>query len=425
MRKEAMSIDVTVPPVGESITEGLLAEWLKRDGERVEVDEPLFSLETDKVSITINATAAGLLHIRVPASSTVRIGEVVATIDERATAAEAPPISPPAGMAQVQTKLADPAVHLTPAARRAMRELAVDPATIAGRAGRVTREDLLDASARGSDEPSPVPARSTPAQPPPSEPERAVTEPAALSAEPTSRTGLTPVARQTRTRLSPLRQRIAERMLQAAHESATVTTFNELDMTSVLALRTRHREEFQRRHGVDLGLMSFFVKAVVDALGAVPELNAQIQGDELVRNHYYDIGIAVSTGTGLVVPVLHDADALSLADIERSVAELVSRVRAGTITLAELSGGVFSITNGGVFGSLLSTPLLNPPQAGILGMHAIQKRPVAIDDQIVIRPMMYLALTYDHRLVDGREAVTFLKRVITYLESPGFNLLGL
>jgi 2-oxoglutarate dehydrogenase E2 component (dihydrolipoamide succinyltransferase) len=398
-----MSIDVTVPSVGESITEGLLAEWLRRTGDRVSVDDPLFSLETDKVSITINATAAGVLHIRVEAGNTVQIGEVVATIDAAATGDDAPLLTPPAGMPQVEAKLSEPSLHLAPAVRRVVRELAVDPATVTGtgKGGRITRADVIDAAALRSAEPAPTPADS-PLTP-----------------------GAAPAARQTRTTLSPLRQRIAERLLEAAHGSATVTTFNELDMTGVLGMRSRHREEFQHRHGVDLGLVSFFVKAVVDALQAVPDVNAQIQGDELVHNHYYDIGIAVASEGGLVVPVLRDADQLSLADIERAIAELVSKVRGGTITLRELSGGVFTISNGGVFGSLLSTPLLNPPQAAILGMHAIQKRPVAIDDQVVIRPMMYLALTYDHRLVDGREAVTFLKRIVTYLESPGFNLLGL
>jgi len=231
--------------------------------------------------------------------------------------------------------------------------------------------------------------------------------------------------RQTRKAMTALRQRIAERMVQAKNEAATVTTFNEADMTNILALRTEHRATFRAKHGVDLGLMSFFVRAAVDALQAVPEVNAQIQGDELVQNHFYDIGIAVSSEHGLVVPVLRDADQRSLAEIERGISELAGRVRDRTITLAELSGGVFTVSNGGVYGSLLSTPILNPPQSAILGMHAIKKRPVAREEQITIRPMMYLALSYDHRIIDGQEAVTFLKRIVSYVESPGFSLLGI
>jgi len=223
--------------------------------------------------------------------------------------------------------------------------------------------------------------------------------------------------------MSPLRQRIAERLVQAKNATAMLTTFNEVDMTNVMALRAKFREAYKAKHGVDLGYMSFFVKAVVDALQAVPQINAQIQGNELCTNHYYEIGIAVSTEKGLVVPVLRDADRLSMAEVEKAIAELARKVRDRTVTLAELSGGVFTITNGGIYGNLLSTPILNPPQAGILGMHAIKKRPVVVEDQIVARPMMYLALSYDHRIVDGREAVTFLKRIVTGIENPGFLLL--
>jgi 2-oxoglutarate dehydrogenase E2 component (dihydrolipoamide succinyltransferase) len=224
--------------------------------------------------------------------------------------------------------------------------------------------------------------------------------------------------RQTRTPMTPLRARIAERLILAKNSTAMLTTFNEADMTNVLALRARYRDTFKARYGIDLGFMSFFVKAVVDALVAVPEVNAQIQGSEIVQNHYYDIGVAVNSERGLVVPVVRDADRLSFAGVEMAIAELAKRVREKTITLAELSGGVFTVSNGGIYGNLLSTPILNPPQSAILGMHAIKKRPVVVDDQIVIRPMMYLAVSYDHRLIDGREAVTFLKRIVQVIENP-------
>jgi 2-oxoglutarate dehydrogenase E2 component (dihydrolipoamide succinyltransferase) len=289
----------------------------------------------------------------------------------------------------------------------------VDPRRVpgTGKGGRLTKEDIVKAAAVVPAPPplvpAPAPAASTPA--------------GALPAGgdgPPAPSAIAGDARQTRTPMSALRARLAERLVMAKNQTAMLTTFNEVDVTNVMALRAQYREAFKQKHGIDLGFMSFFVKAAVDALQAVPELNVQIQGHEIVHHHYYDIGVAVSSDRGLVVPVVRDADRLSFAAVEVAIAELARKVRDRTITLAELSGGVFTLSNGGVYGNLLSTPILNPPQSGILGMHAIKKRPVVIDDQIVIRPMMYLALSYDHRVVDGREAVTFLKRIVQCIEDP-------
>jgi 2-oxoglutarate dehydrogenase E2 component (dihydrolipoamide succinyltransferase) len=436
-----MAVELRVPSVGESITEALLVEWLKQPGDLLGVDEPLFTLETDKVTLTVNAPAAGRLSILAEPGKRVQIGQVVGFIDTEvarlppparpgappATSALAhrdsgargseaevvsapragPPISAPAGQAQVAVKASNSAV-LSAAARQTLGELTGD----SSRHGQVStpEEQQTEAAASRQGVPRAEPAPSSSAHPSPA---------------PSSSAHPSPAPRQTRTPLSPLRQRIAERLVQAKNEAALVTTFNEADMTNVMTLRVQHREAFKSRHGVDLGFMSFFVKAAVDALEAVPELARQIQGDELVQNHAFDIGVAVSSEHGLVVPVVCQADQKSLAEIEKAILELASRVRDRSITLAELSGGVFTISNGGVFGSLLSTPIVNPPQAGILGMHAIKKRPVAVDDQITIRPMMYLALSYDHRIVDGREAVSFLRRVVSFVENPGFTLLGI
>jgi 2-oxoglutarate dehydrogenase E2 component (dihydrolipoamide succinyltransferase) len=479
-----MPIDVTVPPVGESITEGVLAEWLKHDGDVVALDDPLFTLETDKITMTVNATAPGRLTIAVAAGETVKIGQSVGAIDP-AAAAEAPapkrptgppaplrppdggqpasppraplpvpavaqqpgpPLATPAGLPQLHSKLAG-IEGLSPATRRVVQELGLDPTSVpgTGKDGRITKEDALRHAASPippsfavatPSSPSPPPATAPPQPPATLQPPDATRSPPAAPVPPspaaTSPPTPTPpvepevqaaAPRQTRTKMSPLRQRIAERLVQAKNATAMLTTFNEVDMTNVMTLRAAHREAYKAKHGVDLGYMSFFVKACVDALKAVPQLNAQILGDELIQNHYYDIGIAVSTERGLVVPVLRDADKLSMSAIEKQIADLARRTRDRTIALAELSGGVFTITNGGIFGSLLSTPIVNPPQAGILGMHAIKKRPVVVDDQIVVRPMMYLAMSYDHRIVDGREAVTFLKRIVTAIENPGFLLL--
>ncbi|MGC8724326.1 MAG: 2-oxoglutarate dehydrogenase complex dihydrolipoyllysine-residue succinyltransferase [Acidobacteriota bacterium] len=466
-----MSTPVTVPAVGESITEGILTEWLKADGEAVQADEPLFVLETDKVTMTINAAAAGRLKIAVQAGETVKIGQEVGSLDEKA-AGEAPPAparpqappapealaesrpgaalpppaespagrapSPagtpssasfpvpqttgapmvtPAGLAQFREKITAQSEFgtLSPAVRRMVEEFKLDPAAIpgTGKEGRITKEDVqkyLSGSRPGAAAPQP-----TALQPQPGAVVGQAPPPAAALAD---RSEAEVASRQTRTRMSPLRARIAERLVLVKNQTAMLTTFNEADMTQVMALRERYKEVFQAKYGIPLGFMSFFVKAAVDALKAVPQVNAQIQGDEIVQNHYYDIGVAVSSEKGLVVPVVRDADRLSFAEVELAIAALAKRVRERTITLGELSGGVFTVSNGGIYGNLLSTPILNPPQSAILGMHAIKKRPVVVDDAIVIRPMMYLAVSYDHRIVDGREAVSFLKRVVQCIENP-------
>ncbi|HNS97496.1 MAG TPA: 2-oxoglutarate dehydrogenase complex dihydrolipoyllysine-residue succinyltransferase [Polyangiaceae bacterium] len=420
-----MIIQVEVPQVGESITEGVLVEWLKRDGDRVVTDDPLFTLETDKVTMTINAEHAGTLKILVPAGQTVKIGQVVAEVDTQPTEASpqavpqtpGPAFHPIAGAPQARNKLAQTDLaELAPSVRRLVQEHELDPKAIeaTGRDGRITKGDVLAHVAR-----EPVPMQ----QPPQPTPPEVVTTPVQDAPPPVKRLAVLRTtediqSRQTRTPMSPLRQRIAERLVQAKNDTALLTTFNEADMSHVIALRARYKEAFEKKHGVALGFMSFFVKAVVDALQTVPELNAQIQGDEIVQNHFYDIGVAVGTERGLVVPVVRDCDQLSFAGVEKQIAALAKKVRDKTITLPELSGGVFTISNGGIYGSLLSTPILNPPQSGILGMHAIKKRPIAIGDEVVVRPMMYLALSYDHRLVDGREAVTFLKRIVDCIENP-------
>ncbi len=411
-----MPVDIHVPSVGESITEGVLGRWFKPNGSAVKVNDPLFELETDKAAQEVLAQSAGILTILVPEGTKVAIGSVVGRLQEGGTPATlvAPKATESALVAQTATPPRPPAAAvgpdndasvplLSPAARQLAADKGVDPAALAGagsgRGGRVIKEDvqtLLDK------------AKNTPPPPPKAEP---VKTPIVLPPVNGDR-------RESRQRMSTLRQRIAERLLEAQQTAAILTTFNEADMAAVMALRTRHKETFQKKQGVGLGFMSFFVKAVVDALKAFPAVNAAIDGSDIVHHHYYDIGVAVSTEKGLMVPVLRGADHLSFAGVEKGIAALALKARDGKITVADLSGGTFTITNGGVFGSLLSTPILNPPQSAILGMHAIQKRPVVIDDQVVIRPMMYLALSYDHRLIDGKEAVSFLVRVKECIEAP-------
>ncbi len=435
-----MAVEVTIPEVGESITEGFLAEWSKSDGDIVAAGEPLLVLETDKITMTVNAEVGGRLQISVAEGETVQVGQVVATIDtevapeeqsetQEALASEpeptaeplseaaaeppapqraAPPLSPPAGEPQAAAKLAT-VKGLSPAVQRMVLEHHLDPSRIegSGKDGRLTKADVqrhLESSQETSEE---APTPSVPATP-----DRTVTVPES-SVEPPLVT-----ERHTREPMSRLRQRIAERLVEVQQQAAILTTFNEVDMTRVMALRTQYKESFKERYGTTLGFMSFFVKASIDALRTIPEVNAYIDGDQVVTNHYYDIGIAVSTERGLVVPVLRNADQLSMAEIEQQIADYARRAQERKLELSELTGAVFTISNGGIFGSMLSTPILNPPGSAILGMHAITKRAVVVDDQIVIRPMMYLALSYDHRLIDGREAVTFLKRIVDVLESP-------
>jgi 2-oxoglutarate dehydrogenase E2 component (dihydrolipoamide succinyltransferase) len=405
-----MSLEVKIPPMGESINSGVLAKWYVQDGDIVKKDQPLFELETDKITSEGTAEAAGRISLLVAAGTEVKIGAVVAKIDESTTATVGSPLA-----GAPITPAAPKATETSPAVRRLAAETGVNPATVTGtgKAGRVTKGDMLASSAKAPEAKAAVPA--------PTDQSAAFAAPAAKApSEASAKEG-----RQTRRKLSPLRKRIAERLVQAQHEAAMLTTFNEVDMSAVMALRKKYQDDFVKKYGVKLGFMSFFTKAVVSALKDVPALNAQFAGDEIIQNHYYDIGVAVSTDKGLMVPVLRNCDQQDMAAIELSLADIAKRAREGKITLPDLEGGVFTITNGGIFGSMLSTPILNSPQSGILGLHAINERPVAIDGQVVIRPMMYLALSYDHRLVDGREAVTFLVKVKQAIEDPSRLVIGI
>ncbi|MEO6245046.1 MAG: 2-oxoglutarate dehydrogenase complex dihydrolipoyllysine-residue succinyltransferase [Opitutaceae bacterium] len=395
------SIEVKIPPMGESIASGILAKWHVADGAVVKKDQPLFELETDKITSEGLAESAGKVSLKVAAGDEVSIGQVVATIDSDVVAAAGGPGPGSASPATSAAKEATP----SPAVRRIAAETEVDPSSVAGtgKAGRVTKGDMLAAT-----EAKPAAAPIAP-----------IEKPAAkIAALPTG-------DRQTRKKMSPLRAKIAQRLVSAQHEAAMLTTFNEVDMSAVMALRAKYQDDFVKKNGLKLGFMSFFAKAVVHALKEVPGVNAQLDGDSIVENHYYDIGMAVSTEKGLMVPVVRGCDSLGMAAIEKSIADVAKRARDGKITLADLEGGVFTITNGGIFGSMLSTPIINPPQAAILGLHAINERPVALNGQVVIRPMMYLALSYDHRLVDGKEAVTFLVKVKQAIEDPSRLLIGI
>jgi 2-oxoglutarate dehydrogenase E2 component (dihydrolipoamide succinyltransferase) len=416
-----MAVELKVPSVGESITEGTLARWLKADGSAVQANEPVFELETDKASQEVTAPAAGVLKHGAAEGDKVTIGQIVGSIEPGGVAANggaAPaakkPEPAPAGK-PAPAKASAGEVLLSPAARQLAADKGVDPQQLTGtgRDGRVIKEDVLTALQQRT---APAPA-ATLAPAPEAKPKPAPAPAPAPAPRPA------PAGRETRERMTTIRQRIAERLLSAQQTAAILTTFNEADMSALMALRAKYKESFQKKHGVGLGFMSFFVKAVIEALKAFPAVNASIDGNDIVYHNYYDIGVAVSTEKGLMVPVLRDADALSFAGVEKGIAALAQKARDNKITVADLQGGTFTITNGGVFGSLLSTPILNPPQSAILGMHAIQKRPVAVDDQVVIRPMMYLALSYDHRLIDGREAVSFLVRVKECIESPDRILL--
>ena len=408
-----MTAEVRIPQLGESVTEGTIARWLKRDGDLVEAEDPVLELETEKATLEIPAGAAGRLSIVEPQGAVVRVGTVVARIADAAPTA-ARPITP------APPAVATPAAEssLSPAVRKLVAEHAIDPAQVSGtgKGGRLTKGDVL----RHLERPSTEPADAT--APRPEAPRSGDGGPAIESPPPapTATPGPRPPAAQPpeRVPMTHLRRRIAERLVEAQRTAAILTTFNEVDVSALLAARRRHREAFRSRHGVDLGLMSLFGRACVGALRDVPVINAQIDGAEIIYYRQVHLGIAVSTERGLVVPVVRNADSLGLPDLERRIEELARRARDGKITPDELSGGTFTITNGGVFGSLLSTPILNPPQSGILGMHKIEDRPVAVDGQVVIRPMMYLALSYDHRLVDGAQAVTFLVRVKERIEDP-------
>ena len=389
-----MATQIVVPALGESVTEATVSKWLKSAGDAVAMDEPLVELETDKITLEVPAATAGVLRaIDVAEGQTVEVGAVLGSIE--AGEGNAAPTPQTAVRPEPSPPAASPS--LSPAVRRLVDEHGLDPAAIVGtgKGGRLTKGDVLAHLAAASDippEPSPPPA------------------PAAAPAP--------AGAREERVPMTRLRQRIAERLKEAQNTAAMLTTFNEVDMSAVIETRARLREAFEKKHGVRLGFMSFFVKAAVVALKEVPAVNAQIDGTDIVYKNHYDIAVAVGTEQGLVVPVLRDADALSFSGIEAGIADLGSRARDGTLTMNDLTGGTFTVTNGGVYGSLLSTPILNPPQSGILGMHKIEKRAVVVDDEVAVRPMMYLALSYDHRIVDGREAVTFLVRVKECIEDP-------
>ena len=392
------NLEVKIPPMGESITSGILAKWHVKDGDVVKKDQPLFELETDKITSESAAEAAGKITLQAAAGDEVKIGQVVALIDTAASAA-------PAAESQIsdlKSQIKEAPATAAPAAASQISDLKSQTKTPAPVAK--TAESQI------SDSKSQIKAA----------PPAAV--PAGKSQILNLKSEINP--RQTRRKLSPLRQRIAERLVAAQHEAAMLTTFNEVDMSAIMAIRAKYQDDFVKKNGLKLGFMSFFVKAVVHALKEVPAVNAQLDGDTLVENHFYDIGVAVSTERGLMVPVIRDCASLGMAAIEKAIAEVAAKARDGKIALTDLEGGVFTITNGGIFGSLLSTPIINPPQSAILGMHTIQERPVAINGQVVIRPMMYVALSYDHRIVDGREAVTFLVKVKQSLEDPARLLLS-
>ena len=422
-----MAVEVKIPPMGESITGGLLAAWLVKSGDAVRKGQPLFSYETDKVTSEGTAEVDGQITIVVNAGTDVVVGQVVASIEAGAAGnapnatAPAPAAKPaampaPAAAAPAPAPKAAPvaaksgaAAEISPAVRRISEETGLDPAGVegTGKAGRVTKGDML-AALSGQ---APIRAVTPAPSPAPAAPAAAVVIP--------SRDG-----RTSRKRMSPLRRKIAERLVQAKSETAMLTTFNEVNMAPVMELRKRHGEEFLKKYGVKLGFMSFFVKAAVQAMKEVPAINAQLDGEDIVENHFFDIGVAVGTDKGLMVPVVRDCDQLNFAGIEKAIGDFGKRARDGKIQLPELQGGVFTISNGGIYGSMLSTPILNHPQAAIMGLHNIVERPVAENGQVVIRPIMYLALSYDHRLIDGKEAVTFLVKVRQYIEDPQRLLFG-
>jgi len=399
-----MATEIIVPALGESVKEATVAKWLKNVGDSVSVDEPLVELETDKVTLEVNAKSAGVLkEIKVQTGGNVEVGAVLGSIAEGAAGAKSEKAAKSAAPAktdapkaqQAASKPANNDTFLSPAVRKIADDNNLDASNIdgTGKDGRITKGDVLEALKA----PAATPAAKAPAQP----------------AGPRNNAG-----REERVKMTRLRQRIAERLKDAQNTAALLTTFNEVDMSHVMALRNQYKESFEKKHGVKLGFMSFFVKAAVQALKDFPAVNAEIDGTDIVYKNYYDIGVAVSTPTGLVVPVVRDADQKGFAGIEKEIGDLGLRARDGKLGLDELTGGTFTVTNGGVFGSMLSTPIINPPQSAILGMHATKERPVAINGQVVIRPMMYLALSYDHRIVDGKEAVSFLVRIKDAIEDP-------
>ena len=469
-----MTYEVTIPEIGESVTEALILRWIKQPGEAIGRDDPLVELETDKVTVEMPCPVAGVLSEIVCAEGeTVPIGAVIARIEEGAVAAASPGAAPGAAVAATEATAAEeaqgdllagarpaapsappapapaaeptppapvpateaqpavaPAVaeerRILPAARRLIAEHGLDASLIpsTGKGGRLLKSDVTawlaarDAEPEASAEGAPEAAAAAPAPTTPSPP----AQPAPPAAAPPAAAAAGERAEE-RVPMTPIRRRIAERLVEAQQQAALLTTFNEIDMSAVMDFRRRYRDAFSERHDVRLGFLSFFVKAAVDALRRFPRLNAEITGTDIIYRNYYDIGIAVSTDRGLMVPVLRSAERMSFAEIESSIGDFAGRARTGRIRLDELQGGTFTITNGGIFGSLLSTPIINPPQSGVLGLHAIQQRPVVVEGEVVVRPMMYVALSYDHRIVDGREAVTFLVRIKEAIEDPARMLI--
>ncbi|MEH3040756.1 MAG: 2-oxoglutarate dehydrogenase complex dihydrolipoyllysine-residue succinyltransferase [Sphingomonas paucimobilis] len=417
-----MATEVLVPTLGESITEATLGEWLKKPGEAVAADEPIASLETDKVSVEVPAPVAGVMGAHaVQPGDTVSVGAMIATIESGDGAAAAPKAEAPKADAPKADAAPAPAAAqqapaagdnnvdaaaLSPSVRRAILEHGVDPAKVkgTGRDGRITKEDVV-AAAGDKSAAAAAPAAAAPA-----------TAPAAAAA---------PARGEERVKMTRLRQTIARRLKEAQDNAALLTTFNDVDMTAVIEARAKYKDLFEKKHGVRLGFMGFFVKAATMALKDIPAVNAQIQGDEIVYHDYADISVAVSAPQGLVVPVIRDADKLSVAGVEKTIGDFGKRAKDGTLKMDEMKGGTFTISNGGVFGSLMSTPIINPPQSAVLGLHRIEERPVVRNGQVVVRPMMYLALSYDHRLIDGREAVTFLVALKNAIEDPTRLLIDL
>ncbi len=427
-------MEIKIPEVGESVREALLAKWFKKNGDIVKRDEPLCEIETDKITLDLNADAAGLLTITVPEAATVAVGAIIGSIEESAVILES-------SVAAFATEMVEKPVAApsSPSLRSEMREHNISPYKVkgSGKGGRITQEDLSLHIERKSNmppasrpaaivEPSVATLERQKVITPSGVPTHAlpdITEPTEQFSVRTEEAPLYTTGREERLPMSPLRKRVAERLLAARQQTAMLTTFNEADLSHVKELRNTYREHFLQRHGIALGFMPFFIKACIEALKEFPLVNASIDGDDIVHHHYYDIGVAIGGDKGLVVPVLRAADQLKMYEIDQAIAAFADKIKNNHLSISDLEGGTFTISNGGVYGSMLSTPILNPPQSAVLGMHAIQDRPVVRDGQVVIRPMMYLALSYDHRIIDGREAVGFLKRVKECIEDPEEMLL--
>ena len=407
-----MASEVKVPTLGESVTEATVGQWLKQPGEAVALDEPICSLETDKVAVDVPSPVAGVMGQQlVKEGDTVEVGAVIAVIEDAGAAGATPAAAVPAkaaaatpAPATAEAAPAGEAPTLSPAVRRAVLEHGIDPSKVVGtgKDGRITKEDVVEAAKKAGDAPAAATPSATPA--------------AAASG---------PARQEERVKMTRLRQTIARRLKEAQNTAAMLTTFNDVDMSAVMETRAKYKDLFEKKHGVRLGFMGFFTKAAALAARDVPSVNARIEGDEIVYHNFLDVSVAVSAPNGLVVPVVRNADAMSFAEIEKTIADFGKRAKDGTLKMDEMTGGTFTISNGGVFGSLMSTPIINPPQSAVLGLHRIEDRPIALNGQVVIRPMMYMALSYDHRLIDGREAVTFLKIIKEAMEDPARLLIDL